>query len=62
MRSYQQQNNSIFIKISQQESNPIPHLEYKYLPGPEFLFVLTFPNKQFFRLNSAFKSCDHIVN
>ena len=57
-------NNSTFtpIKKSEQESNPIPYPEYEYFLGSAFLVISTVPDKQSFRVDLAFKSCDHLSN
>ena len=44
------------IEKSEWESNPIPYPEHKYFAGSTFLVILKFPIKQYFRVNSAFKS------
>ena len=41
----------------EQESNPTPYLKNN-LSGSAFLINLTAPNKQTFRVKSAFNSCD----
>ena len=46
----------------EQVSNPIPYPEQKYLLGSAFLVILTFSNKQLFRVNLVFKSCYHLSN
>ena len=44
----------------EREPNAAPHPDY--LSGSAFLINLTAPNKQSFKVNSAFKSCDHVSN
>ena len=44
------------------ESNPTPYPEEEYLSASAFPVGLTDPNRQCFRVNSAFKSCVHVFN
>ena len=59
-------NNNVFTKIKiwhkKLESVPIPYPEYEYLSRIAFLFSLTAPNKQYFKVESAFKLRDHVLN
>ena len=50
------------IEKCERESDPTPYLEEEYLLGIAFLVSFTALKKQSFRVNSAFKSCDHAVN
>ena len=45
---------------SQRESNLIPQPVYTYLSESTFLSKLTPPDKESFKVNSEFKSLDHV--
>ena len=45
---------------SKRESKPYP--KWEYWSGSVFIVSIAAPNKQAFRVKSAFKSCDHLSN
>ena len=50
------------VKKSNCELNPIPYPELEYLSGSAILVSLRAPNKQYFNVQSASESRDHISN
>lgn len=50
------------VKKGNCELNPIPYPELEYLSGSAILVKLRAPNKQYFNVQSAFKSRGHISN
>ena len=50
------------VKKGNCELNLLPYPELKYLSGSAILVSLRAPNKQYFNVQSAFKSRDHISN
>ena len=50
------------VEKIERESSPIPYPEYQYLFGSAFLVSFTVPKKQSFRVDFAFRSCDHLSN